>query len=351
MLKESRTAPGPVVLFGSGETSPSGQKVFASLFQQLPSNPRVAVLETPAGFELNSAQVAGRLAGFLREHLQNFHPQVEVISARRRSGRYSTQDPQVIAPLWDADLVFLGPGSPTYAVRHLEGTLAWQVLQARQRCGAAVVLASAAAIAASAYALPVYEIYKVGEDLHWVKGLDFFAAYGLELVLVPHWNNREGGADLDTRFCFMGKPRFELLLEQLPSTAVVVGVDELTALMLELQSGTGEVFGQGGVTILQDGAKQCFSSGEMFSLAELGGFSMATGGEGIPAAIWQQALQLQANTGAKLAVPPDVRALVQEREAARARKDWAVADRLRGSVAALGWQVRDTPDGPEVERG
>ena len=47
------------------------------------------------------------------------------------------------------------------------------------------IMASAAAIAASAYALPVYEIYKVGEDPHWKPGLDFFSLYGLSLVLVP----------------------------------------------------------------------------------------------------------------------------------------------------------------------
>jgi hypothetical protein len=45
---------GLVVLFGSGETSPAGQKIFDQTLQQLPKNPRVALLETPAGFELNS---------------------------------------------------------------------------------------------------------------------------------------------------------------------------------------------------------------------------------------------------------------------------------------------------------
>jgi hypothetical protein len=40
--------------------------------------------------------------------------------------------------------------------------------------------------------------------------------------------------------------------------------------------------------------------------------------------------------------------LLAAREAARAAKDWAESDRLRDEVAALGWLVRDTPDGQVV---
>ena len=81
-------------------------------------------------------------------------------------------------PLLEADLIFMGPGSPTYAVRQLQGQPglalhAWRATAWERR----LVLASAAVVAISAYALPVYEIYKVGEDLHWNEGLDFFGLY------------------------------------------------------------------------------------------------------------------------------------------------------------------------------
>lgn len=45
--------------------------------------------------------------------------------------------------------------------------------------------------------LPVYEIYKAGEDVHVRKGLNFFADFGLSLSFIP-WNNTDGGAELDT---------------------------------------------------------------------------------------------------------------------------------------------------------
>jgi cysteinyl-tRNA synthetase len=42
------------------------------------------------------------------------------------------------------------------------------------------------------------------------------------------------------------------------------------------------------------------------------------------------------------------RALLERRETARAARDFAEADRLRDELAALGWQVRDSPAGPEL---
>jgi hypothetical protein len=50
----------------------------------------------------------------------------------------------------DADVIFLGPGSPSYAVRQSQDSLAWQYLVARHRLGAGLALASAATIAIGA---------------------------------------------------------------------------------------------------------------------------------------------------------------------------------------------------------
>jgi cysteinyl-tRNA synthetase len=44
------------------------------------------------------------------------------------------------------------------------------------------------------------------------------------------------------------------------------------------------------------------------------------------------------------------RALLERREAARAGRDFAEADRLRDELAAQGWQVRDSADGPVLVR-
>ncbi|WP_426573761.1 cysteine--tRNA ligase [Aquihabitans sp. McL0605] len=47
---------------------------------------------------------------------------------------------------------------------------------------------------------------------------------------------------------------------------------------------------------------------------------------------------------------PRIAALLAERTAARAAKDWAEADRIRDVLAAEGLEVVDTPDGPQARR-
>ena len=378
MAKETdKPVPGRLVFFGSGETSPSGRKVFDYLLRKLPPAPKIALLETPAGFELNSAQVISRVADFIQHRLQNYAPQISIVPARKRGTPFSPDDPQIIAPLLDADLIFMGPGSPSYAVRQLRDSLAWQTILARHRLGATLVLASAASIAFSAFALPVYEIYKVGEDLHWKNGLDFFGPYGFPLVFIPHWNNNDGGADLDTSRCYIGQLRFAQLMEMLPPDITVVGIDENTALIMEPGEGNCQVIGLGGVTLIHTGHQHerelemldleetsldrvahqrqghvhQFMNGESFALGECCSLVMPVSGEGLPPEVWQQALAAQKSSAPVQQAKPseEVLYLVAERQAARANKDWSRSDDLRKQIAELGWQVKDTPEGPQLE--
>jgi cyanophycinase-like exopeptidase len=343
---------GPVILFGSGETSASAQAVYNRLFTALDSPIRLAVLETPAGFEPNSAQVAGRVAAFVEKHLRNFDPQTFIIPARRRDSGFSPQDAEILAPLLSSNVIYLGAGSPTYAVRQLRDTLAWQTLCTRHRLGAALVIASASVLAAGAFTIPVYEIYKVGEDVHWKAGLDLLGPYGLSVAFVPHWNNNDGGADLDTSRCFMGLPRFVQLLDLLPDTVTVIGIDEHTALTLDLNTRTCQVMGRGGVTLVKDGEERFFDSGQhqSFPIAELGPFHMPSESTGIPADVWEwvQEAAIQAEEALAPTPTPEVLDLAEKRQLARTHRDWHTADRLRDQISGLGWDVRDTPSGPEL---
>ncbi|HEX9891977.1 MAG TPA: cysteine--tRNA ligase, partial [Actinomycetota bacterium] len=47
-------------------------------------------------------------------------------------------------------------------------------------------------------------------------------------------------------------------------------------------------------------------------------------------------------------IPSDVRALVEERDAARVAKDYAKSDEIRGRLAEMGWEAMDSPDGTNV---
>jgi cyanophycinase-like exopeptidase len=351
--KESTLAlPAPVAILGSGETSASGRRVYSRLCGGSPGPIRISILETPAGFQPNSAQVALKVGDFMRRSLQNHQPHVAIVPLRRRDGPYSTEDQNLVSPVLPSDMIFMGPGSPTYAVRHLQHSLAWHTIQACHRQGAILVLASSAAIAAGAKALPVYEIYKAGADLHWCDGLDLFGPYGLSLVFVSHWNNREGGAELDTSRCYMGRARFDRLLAMLPPDVNVVGVDEHTALLVDPSTETCRVMGRGAVTLLRKGEEHEFPAGETFALSELGSFRRIEPQTGIPPEIWQRVTEArsEARHGAALQTPADILALVKTREKARTRGDWQAADALREQILTSGWTVNDTPDGPELAR-
>jgi hypothetical protein len=280
----------------------------------------------------------------------------------------------------------MGPGSPSYAVRQLQGSLAWDFLLARHRLGAALVLASSAVVAIGAYSLPVYEIYKVGEDPHWKEGLDFFGQYGLPIVFIPHWNNTDGGEELDTSRCFMGKPRFLQLMKMLPAETTVIGIDEKTGLIMDLKRGECSILGAGSVTLIHTGHQHSspgpdlhgtgleevieqrsghvhvFSKGEVFPLQECCPIDLRVAIEGKPLASWKRALEVHAHLKEQReksdqqpsvaidfsSVPEKVKSLAERRQSARAQQDWAKADALRDQLVELGWKIVDTPDGQRL---
>jgi cysteinyl-tRNA synthetase len=48
-------------------------------------------------------------------------------------------------------------------------------------------------------------------------------------------------------------------------------------------------------------------------------------------------------------IPAEVMKLVEERESAREKKEWAVSDFLREKIKSLGYIVNDTKEGPNVK--
>lgn len=340
---------GPIAFLSSGETAAAGGALFEGLAAAQPRPLRIAILETPAGFELNSDQVAGRIADFMKARLQAWMPEVAVIAARKRGTPLSPDEPDVLEPLLHANLIFMGPGSPTYAIRQLHGSLAWDLIRARQRLGAALVFASAAAIAVGAWGLPVYEVYKAGEDIHSVAGLDLFTDFGMQLSFVSHWNNTDGGKDLDTSRCFMGAKRFEIWRESLPMANTTVGLDEHTSLIFDFETRICEVKGVSGVTLVGDAAPKVHPSGARFPMSDLGAWRPPVPIEkGISAVAWEMAIGAVAITDQQ---PPEaVVALANARQKARMAKDWEMSDKLRDQLAVLGWTVRDTETGPRLVR-
>jgi len=347
MTTKNQFTLGPILFLGSGETLPSSGKAYEQIVKALDIQPVISILETPAGFELNSEKVASCVGNYLLKRLQNYQTKVQIIPARRMGSTFSPDNPEILAPMLTSNLIFMGPGSPTYAVKQLTNSLAYQYMCAMHSRGTALCFASAAVLAVSAFTLPVYEIYKVGEDPHWVKGLDYFSHFGLKIVFIPHWNNQDGGDELDTSRCFMGKDRFERLKALLPVDAIVVGIDEQTSLYLDFNPpNLCSVFGKGIVTISCQNKDIVIPSGKDFPINLLGNFFIPDPGDYIKPDVWQLVNQSAIIQNPNPTIK--VKQLMDLREIARNRNDWAEADRLRAEINQLGWQVNDTPQGPEL---
>lgn len=249
---------------GSGELSASMVEVHKALLRTRRPDPSAVFIDTPAGFQLNVEEISQRAQEYFQSRVGR---PLLVASLKSRHDMDTVQGRQALKRLQQADYILMGPGSPTYAARHWIGSPVPNLLRTRLADGAVITASSAAALSVGWKTLPVYEIYKVGMDLHWADGIDLLEPWGLRMVIVPHWNNAEGGTH-DTRFCYMGKARFEVLESLLPAEALVVGIDEHTALILDFAEGTAVVRGVGTVTLRKISTmhEKLFSCGDCFSL-------------------------------------------------------------------------------------
>ncbi len=253
---------GKIVLMGSGELTATMVEVHKGLLDRLPGSPQATFLDTPAGFQLNVDQISGKAVEYFRSHVRH---KMAIASFKSREGITDFDAQQAFHILRNSNYVLIGPGSPTYAVKQWKESPIPEILNQCVAKGGCLVAASAAALTVGRLTLPVYEIYKVGHDLHWVDGVDILGQFGFDLVVIPHWNNAEGGTH-DTRFCFMGEPRFRSLESLIPPKVPVLGLDEHTACILDFENNQAEISGIGRVTLRTSKRELSFNAGDRLPL-------------------------------------------------------------------------------------
>jgi hypothetical protein len=266
-----------LTVMGSGETAPTMVKAHRAVVDRLGPGPvRGVLLDTPFGFQMNATELGLRAVEYFRDSVG---AELEVAGLRSATDLDGPAGDAVLARLAAAPLVFAGPGSPTYALRNWRGTLVPGLLAEKLSHGGALTFASAAALTLGVVTVPVYEIYKVGEDPHWEEGLDLLSPLGLPVAVIPHYDNAEGGTH-DTRFCYLGEERLSLLEQSLPAGAFVLGVDEHTAVFFDFEAGAASVSGRGGMTLRALGRSRRFESGEELPIAQLPALAreLASGG-------------------------------------------------------------------------
>jgi hypothetical protein len=252
-----------LTIMGSGETAPTMVKVHRSLIERV-GTPAV-LLDTPYGFQENADDISARAQEYFA---QSVGTPIGLIEFRRADVDTVTAA-TAVARLREAHYAFAGPGSPTYALRQWEGTPIPDALTETLATSGGVTFASAAALTLGVVTVPVYEIYKAGETPQWRPGLNLLEqATGLRAAVIPHYDNAEGGHH-DTRFCYLGEHRLRGLEASLPTGAFVLGVDEHTGLVIDLDAATATVVGLGVLTVRTDGVSTTFPTGTMLTIDDI----------------------------------------------------------------------------------
>jgi len=376
---------------GSGETSPTmvtpHQQILSSLGKL--DRLKLTILDTPFGFQENADDLTEKLIDFFT---QSVGATPKAISLRNKSISGSALGEAVNA-IRESDWLFAGPGSPSYALKvwhelgvspHFDEVLA----------DGTVVLASAAALTAGSHTIPVYEMYKVGEEPHWLPGLNLIERHtGMPAAIIPHYDNADG-ANHDTRFCYIGERRLRVMESLLPPEVFIIGVDEHTGIRFDLDERIAHVFGRGTMTIRHHGESWTVTSGETATFEEIISHTGSTIVLGEPAPLFKvdphkveelldagkvsdavDALlnldELDRDTETRAAVHwlvtrlghiaaspkvdimsvigPYVDALLQARQAARASGRWDDADAIRDQLMEMKVTIQDTKDGSSWE--
>jgi hypothetical protein len=258
---------------GSGETAPTMVTPHRDIVARLGDvPPRAVLLDTPYGFQENGPEITQKAVEYFAKRVQltidtaGYPGPLAADPAQRTAGA----EAGALSRLRTANFIFAGPGSPSYALSVWRGSPIPEALATRLADGAALVFASAAALTLGRFTIPVYEIYKAGQPAQWLDGLDLMRAAGFEgsCVVIPHYDNAEGGTH-DTRFCYMGERRLSVMEAMLPDDAWVLGVDEHTAAIMDLDAGTVSISGRGALTVRRRGASRSFAAGEQLGLDTL----------------------------------------------------------------------------------
>jgi hypothetical protein len=378
---------GRITLIGAGELMSAMSGLHRAALKQLGEPPRPVFLDTTAGFETNVDAIVEKAVEYYAHHLQT---DLKVARYRHQGNASATETAAAVAAIRGANLIFAGPGSPTYAIRQWRDSPVWQAVTERFQAGADILFASAASISLGLYSLPVYEIYKAGDDPFWADGLDLLGYFDIKMAVVPHFDDSSGGENYDSRFCYMGARRFDILQQRLPADVTILGIDAYTAICFDPTSQQATVSGQGGVTLIGGHGRERIESGSTLPFSAFSGgarenvttykaeevavgygsaddadgsddpatalqaaisqMDKLTGNEKLDLLVLLQQMQSQASPASEATEGALVELVLELRKALREAKRFDLADKARDVLVETGFEVQDTPEGAKWTR-
>ena len=203
------------------------------------ARPRVAILPT-ASFP-DGEVVFQRWAGMGVSHFAALGAEVEPVYVRDRA---TADDPAAAQAVGEADLVYLSGGKPAYLLEALSQTAVGRSLAEAHDRGAVLAGCSAGAMALASHAFD-FRLKLMPFPLRWGSGLGFAD----RVSVVPHYDA-------------WPEPFSALIAFQAPRDAVVLGIDEDTAVVGH--DGGWQVHGASRVTVWRGRRRERFRAGEVF---------------------------------------------------------------------------------------
>lgn len=232
--------PGPVALVGAGEFLPVMAEFDAGLLASTGrARPRVVIL--PTASYPDGEDVFRRWATMGVEHFTSLGAEVEPVLVRDRA---QADDLAAAQAVGEADLIYLSGGSPGHLRRTLEGSEVGRALVHANERGAVLAGCSAGAMVLAGHAFD-FRVRLLPWPLRWRRGLGL--AHGMSVV--PHYDA-------------WPEPFSALIALQAPRGAVVLGIDEETAVVG--RDGAWQVHGRSRVTVWRGRRRERFRAGEAF---------------------------------------------------------------------------------------
>ena len=237
---------GSLALVGSGEYLPAMASFEKSLIDDGVKNgkqPKYIQIPTAAGRESterlsyweNLGKKQGDLIGVESIFLPIFN-------------REDANNPDLVKQIEDSALMYLSGGDPHYLAETLIGTLVWDVIVNNWQSGASLAGCSAGAMVLSSH-IPNFRLLKSSPT----AGLNLLP----EIRVIPHFNKF---------FKWIPESAAKLLLH-VPDDSILIGVDEMTAIVKRSGDEYWVVYGEAKVHVLKGLPDQQLFNGEQIHLS------------------------------------------------------------------------------------
>ena len=240
---------GSLALVGSGEYLPAMAAFEKSLVDDGVKNgkqPKYIQIPTAAGRE--SAERLSYWENLGKKQAQLIDVESIFLPIFNRE---DANNPDLVKQISDSALMYLSGGDPHYLAETLMGTLVWDAIVENWQTGASLAGCSAGAMVLSSH-IPNFRLLKSSAT----AGLNLLP----EIRVIPHFNKF---------FKWIPESAAKLLLH-VPDGSILIGVDELTAIVKRSGDDDWVVFGEAKVHVLNGLPDQQLIDGERIHLSQSG---------------------------------------------------------------------------------